>query len=229
MKLWLFALALLAVALAACWQGWVKVPAAWNPWAPLDVREPPNLLIGFKLARLQSDPSLCLQALATTDLRYSAQADSPADARCPLSNVVRVQGSDVRMSSSFLATCPLAVALALFERHELQPAARAIFDQPVTQIDHLGSFACRNIYNRSSGRLSQHASANALDIAGFRLADGRRVSVLADWAGSGEKAQFLQQISAGACRSFKVVLGPQYNAAHRNHLHLDMGKWSVCR
>lgn len=217
------------VGVTVYWRGWVQLPLAWNPWAPLDVRQAPNWLTPYKLARLQADPLRCEQALATSSLRYTPQADSATDARCPLRDVVRVQGGDIRLSSSFVATCPLAVAFALFERYQLQPAAQAIFGQPVTQIDHLGSFACRNVYNRSAGRLSQHASANALDIAAFRLADGRRVSVLADWPGKDDKAGFLRRISAGACRSFSTVLGPDYNAAHRNHLHLDMGGWSVCR
>lgn len=217
------------VGVAVYWRGWVQLPPAWNPWAPLDVRQAPNWLTPYKLGRLQADPLRCEQALATSSLRYTPQADSATDARCPLRDVVRVQGGDIRLSSSFVATCPLAVAFALFERYQLQPAAQAIFGQPVTQIDHLGSFACRNVYNRSAGRLSQHASANALDIAAFRLADGRRVSVLADWPGKDDKAGFLRRISAGACRSFSTVLGPDYNAAHRNHLHLDMGGWSVCR
>ena len=133
------------------------------------------------------------------------------------------------MSSSFLASCPLAVAFALFERHSLQPAAQAVFGQAVTRVEHLGSFACRNVYNRAEGRLSQHASANALDIAGFRLADGRSISVLKDWPGQGDSAQFLRQARDGACDAFNVVLSPDYNAAHRNHFHLDMGRWGVCR
>ena len=229
MKTLLVLVLLAAGAALAYWRGWVQLPPAWDPWAPLDVRDVPNWLTSYKLSRLQNDRALCDQALATSGLRYSRQADSPANAKCPLQNVIRVQGGEVALSSSFVASCPLAVALALFERHQLQPAAQRIFGQPVTQIDHLGSFACRNVYNRSSGRLSQHASANALDVAGFRLTDGRRISVLADWTGAGDKAMFLRQVSNGACRSFNTVLGPQYNAAHRNHLHLDMGRWSICR
>ncbi|WP_439863038.1 extensin-like domain-containing protein [Pseudomonas antarctica] len=211
------------------WRGWVPLPAEWNPWAPLDVRASPNLLTRFKLSRLQDDPALCDQVLKTSGLRVSHQADTPADVACPLSNILRVQGADVALSSSFLASCPLAVAFALFERHSLQPAAQAVFGQAVTRVDHLGSFACRNIYNRAEGRLSQHASANALDIAGFRLADGRSISVLKDWPGEGANARFLRQVRDGACDDFNVVLSPDYNAAHRNHFHLDMGRWGVCR
>nr|WP_256124693.1 extensin family protein [Pseudomonas yamanorum] len=215
--------------LVGVWRGWVPLPDDWNLWAPLDVRASPNLLTRFKLGRLQDDPALCDQVLKTSGLQVTHQADSPVDAACPLRNTLRVQGADVGLSSSFLASCPLAVAFALFERHSLQPAAQAVFGQAVTRVDHLGSFACRNIYNRADGRLSQHASANALDIAGFRLADGRTISVLKDWPGDGESARFLRQVRDGACKDFNVVLSPDYNAAHRNHFHLDMGRWWVCR
>ncbi len=148
---------------------------------------------------------------------------------CPLTNVLRVQGGEVALSSSFLASCPLAVAFALFERHGLQPAAAAVYGQKVTRVDHLGSFACRNMYGRENGSRSQHATASALDIAGFRLADGRTVSVLKDWPKDNADARFLRQARDGACDMFSVVLSPDYNAAHRNHFHLDVGPWWICR
>ncbi|MBJ2217377.1 extensin-like domain-containing protein [Pseudomonas sp. MF7453] len=211
------------------WRDWLPMRAEWNPWAPLDVRASPNLLTRYKLSRLQDDPALCDQVLKTSGLRVTRQADSAADAACPLRDVLRVQGAEVALSSSFLASCPLAVAFALFERHSLQPAAQAVFGQAVSRVEHLGSFACRTIYNRADGRLSQHASANALDIAGFRLADGRSISVLKDWPGEGDSARFLRLVRDGACDDFNVVLSPDYNVAHRNHFHLDMGRWWVCR
>ncbi|MXR29096.1 extensin family protein, partial [Pseudomonas sp. PICF6] len=194
------------VAVLGVWRGWLSMPPQWNPWAPLDVNAPPNLLTRYKLMALRNDPQLCDQALATSGLRATRQADSSPQASCPLSNVLRVQGGEVALSSSFLASCPLAVAFALFERHALQPAALATYGQEVVQVDHLGSFACRNMYGRESGARSQHATASALDIAGFRLADGRRVNVLKDWPKDNTHAQFLRQVRDGACDVFNVVL-----------------------
>jgi hypothetical protein len=211
------------------WRGWLPVPPAWNPWAPLDVNAPPNLLTRYKLMALRNDPQLCEQALATSGLRVAHQADSNPAASCPLTNVLRVQSGEVALSSSFLASCSLAVAFALFERHALQPAAQAAYGQKVARVDHLGSFACRNMYGRENGARSQHATANALDIAGFRLADGRTISVLRDWPKDNADAGFLRQVRDGACDMFSVVLSPDYNAAHRNHFHLDVGPWWVCR
>ena len=211
----------------AIWRGWWQVPPQWNPWAPLDVRLEPNLLTPWKMMRLGQDRELCAQALATSPVRYLPLADNSASANCPLSNVLRVQGSVLSFNSSFVATCPLAVAFAMYERHGLQPAAQAVYGQAVTRIDHLGSFACRNIGN--SSRRSQHASANALDIAGFRLADGRRITVARDWNGQGDDARFLRLARDGACKAFHVTLSPEYNAAHHDHFHLDMGLFRLCR
>ncbi|MFG0672490.1 extensin family protein [Pseudomonas sp. xss_1] len=229
MKVVLLLLGVLVLAAGQAWHlGW-RPPAQWNPLAPLDVSQPPNWLTGFKLKRLRDDPALCQQALQSSQLRYRAQADSPASAKCPLSNVWRIEGGQARLSSSFLASCPLAVAYVLFERHGLQPVAQRVLGQSVVQVDHLGSFACRNVYNRKAGRLSQHASANALDIAGFRLRDGQRIVLARDWQGTGDKAMFLREVRQAACEQFSTVLGPEYNAAHRDHFHVDMGRWQVCR
>lgn len=217
----------LAGLLLAIWRGWLEVPARWNPWAVLDIRETPNLLTRFKLWRLQDDPALCQLALSSSSLRVTPQADSRPEVACPLTNTLRVHHSGVAFSSSFIASCPLAAAFALFEQHDLQPAAQAVFGQRVARVEHVGSFACRTI--AGTQRRSQHASANALDIVGFRLADGRRISVLQDWPKQGKNAEFLRQVQQAACRRFNTTLGPEYNAAHRDHFHVDMGLWRMCR
>ncbi len=216
-----------AALLVALWRGWLEVAPRFNPWAPLDVRETPNLLTPFKLWRLGDDRELCDLALATSGLRFTRLADSAPHPGCPVENAVRIQGANVGLSSSFMATCPLAVSFALFERHGLQPAAQAVFGQPVSRVEHVGSFTCRSI--AGSQRPSQHSYANALDMVGFRLRDGQHISVLRDWPGQGDKARFLRLVQEAACDSFNVTLGPEYNAAHRDHFHVDMGMWRMCR
>ncbi len=100
----------------------------------------------------------------------------------------------------------------------------------MTRVLHLGTYACRNIDHRAGGRRSEHASANAIDIAGFVLADGQRVTLVDAWDGPDvRKAAFLRAVRDGACRFFDVVLGPDYNDAHRDHFHLDMGAYRACR
>ena len=78
---------------------------------------------------------------------------------------------------------------------------------------------------------SRHATANALDIAGFTLEDGQHITVLKNWQPeqTDKPAQMLAKVHQGACRFFNGVLGPDYHAAHRNHFHLETGGYAMCR
>lgn len=136
--------------------------------------------------------------------------------------------------AGLITSCPVAAALVLFERDVLQPAARRHFGKGVAMIDHAGSYSCRRLYGRPEGAFSEHATADALDIIGFRLADGTQISVARDWRSEGPEGRFLRDVRDGSCRLFATVLSPDYNAAHGNHLHLDQAKrgekgWTLCR
>ncbi len=80
-----------------------------------------------------------------------------------------------------------------------------------------------------SGRPSEHAAANALDVAAFRLRDGERILIERDWSDDGDKGRFLRRAFEGACDVFGTALGPDYNAAHANHFHLGMRGRGFCR
>lgn len=224
--------------------------AHWNPWAPLALQEPDGPLTRWKLDRLEAAPAACLQwladapGIASTPVPDRMAGSAGAAGQCGWQAASRISGvGQLRFSSPFVLTCGAAVALARWEHHVLQPSARAQLGAPVVRIEHLGSYACRRIASSSNssgagpGRLSEHASANALDVAAFTLHDGRRISVLGDWqrdaapaaAQADPKAAFLRQVHGGACQGFAAVLGPDYNAAHRDHFHLDRGPYRVCR
>jgi len=101
-------------------------------------------------------------------------------------------------------------------------AARQILGSPLARIETMGSYACRNV--AGTGRRSAHATANAIDVSGFVLADGRRISVLHGWnGGTAAEREFLRVVHTSACRRFGTVLGPDYNAAHRDHFHFEPG------
>jgi hypothetical protein len=122
----------------------------------------------------------------------------------------------------------------MWEWHVLQPAALEHLGTRVTALEHFGSYSCRRIYGRAEGQWSEHARANALDVSGFRLADGRKVSVLGDWNDGGPEGRFLRAVRDGACDLFATTLSPDYNRAHRDHLHLDQAErgamgWRACR
>ena len=224
---------LLAAATGAAilvWNGRIVVPSHYNPFAPLEIAAEPNLLTRFKLARLAGNPERCHAALHGTRLRFTPVPDRASKTGCGLQNAVQVARSGLRFNSACTATCPLAAAWMLFEIHVLQPAAERHFGRRVARIVHFGSYACRNRYGREAGRRSEHATANAIDVAAFVLADGTQISVGRDWnREAGGRAAFLRDVRNGACHFFDTVLSPDYNRAHRDHLHFDMGRFGVCR
>lgn len=233
----------LAVGAWAIGTGAVKLPERFDPWAPLDVQAPPDWLTGFKLARARGEPARCMAALSQTGMRYDPLPDRETGPGCGFQNAVRLRAAGVRLGSAPSLSCPMALSFFMWEKHALQPAAQRQFGQPVVAVEHLGSYACRNI-NRGEGAApgaanatsrSRHATANALDVAGFTLADGRRITVLQAWSAAGDNAandpaaQLLREAHRGACRFFDGVLGPDYNAVHRDHLHLETGGYTMCR
>ena len=139
----------------------------------------------------------------------------------------RLNFGSVQLSSSFLASCPLALSSALYIEQQAKPLTRQLMASDLRQIDHLGSFACRNIYHRQQARRSEHATADALDVSGFRLADGRRVSVLQGWR-SETSRPWLAALLSSSCHYFGNALGPEYNAAHANHFHFGMRGQGFC-
>ncbi len=241
---WLFAV-LWGAAVAgayAVYIGAITIPERFNPWAPLDVAAPPNFLTPAKLARARSNPQRCLAALAQTGMRYSVLPDRVTGPGCGFTNAVLLREAGVKLGAPVSLSCPMALSLAMWERHALQPAADLHVGQAVTAITHLGSYACRNVNrgegaapNAPPGNRSRHATADALDIAGFTLANGKSISVLRQWQAddaasvAGPEALFLKEAHRGACRYFKGVLGPDYNAAHQDHFHLETGGYGMCR
>ena len=126
-------------------------------------------------------------------------------------------------------TCPLARNFAAWAQYAVKPAARKYFGQEVVKIETFGTYSCRNIYGGRSGRLSQHAYSNAVDVSGFVLADGRRIMLDGGWTGDKPSQDFLRALHKSACRRFGTVLSPDYNAAHYNHFHMDMSGAGYCR
>jgi len=122
---------------------------------------------------------------------------------------------------------PLAESFAGWARYGVDRAARQILGSPLVRIETMGSYSCRNV--AGSGRLSAHARAEAIDVSAFVLADGRRIGVLNDWNGGSAEKKFLRVIHDSACKRFGTVLGPNYNAAHHNHFHLELGDGRFCR
>jgi len=233
LAVWLAVLALIAVTLL-----WV---ARHRPGdllgTSLDLGQPVGLFTGRKLAGLTEDRDRCLALLDRAGIAYEMLA-TKGEGQCRAPDQVRLDARaplGVALSPRDVApSCPVAAALAMWKWNVVQPAALKHLGSRVASIDHFGSYACRRIYGRSEAAWSEHATADAIDVAAFVLSDGRRVSVAGDWTGEGDKAAFLREVRDGACDLFATVLSPDYNAAHRDHLHLDQAArgaigWRGCR
>jgi hypothetical protein len=227
---------LLLVALTA-WavhSGRVVVPEAWNPWAPLRIDAEPNLLTRFKLVRASREDAACRATLAQGGMSFEPLADRDTGPACGFHNAVRISRTRIAVGEPFSLSCRAALSLAMWERHVLQQVAQAELGTRVKAMRHFGSYACRNLYGETGRRRSQHATADALDVAAFRLADDRLITVKGDWQGGtgGQRtpaARFLRAVHDGACHYFDVVLGPDYNRAHADHFHFDRGGGRACR
>jgi len=208
------------------------------PWTLLDLGQPIGLMTGRKLNALTQSYPACRAALERAGVRYTALPPRSGEGQCGYSDGVRFTSGGARRIDFAPAglgiACPVAAALAIWEWNIVQPAAERHFGTKVTSIDHFGSYSCRRIYGRDAGTWSEHSTADAVDIAGFRLGNGTRITVARDWQGDTAKAAFLREVRDGACQLFATTLSPDYNAAHADHFHLDQADrgamgWRACR
>ena len=141
----------------------------------------------------------------------------------------------VQMRPAALLRCPMIPAIERWTQEVVLPAARRNFGMPIVELKVAASFGCRPINHVRGARLSEHGHANALDVSGFLLADGRWVMVKSGWYGDPRERAFLRQLHQGACDTFTTVLGPNYDANHHDHFHMDLarhgrdGTYRICK
>lgn len=127
------------------------------------------------------DPAACAVWLREAGLNFRPVADRSEGEYCRVTGAGNLIDPSPAVDPTLsparpMMACDLAAATAIWRRQSVEPAAREILGAGVRQIDHLGVYACRGVGDPVTGRPSAHASAGAIDIAGFRLTDGRRVT-----------------------------------------------------
>ena len=205
------------------------------PWTALELDQPVGYFTGQKLAGLEGEYQKCQQLLDDAGVAYQPFPPTGQDQCRRDENISLLSSGAGRISyepSVLAPSCPVVAAMTVWENQVVQPAAFAIFGQKIARIRHLGSFSCRPI--AGSDNWSEHATANAIDIAGFVLEDGQVISLLQHWDGDNPKANFLKQVRDGSCGLFATVLSPDYNAAHADHFHFDQASrgglgYRLCR
>lgn len=186
-----------------------------------------------RLQRATASLGQCKAELDAARVTFSPTPDRVNSATCGLTDagvlgadygtIARMAPSDVTM------TCALAAAVSVWRRQSVEPAARELLGSDVVQIDHMGVYACRPVNSQAGNRPSAHSRAAALDFAGVRLRDGRRITITRDWNTSTPEGRFLHRIRDDACQVFGTTLSPDYNALHHDHLHLEAESGRLCR
>lgn len=189
------------------------------------VAQPGSLGTSAPPVAIAPEDRQCLAQLSATGAQFTALPDSYTGQGCSTIGTVQMaalRGDIANMSISNIGPvqCGLGTAFAAWARYGVDRAARQLLGSPLARIETMGSYACRNV--AGSARRSAHATAGAIDVSGFVLEDGRRISLTEDWhGGTADEREFLRTVQRSACRRFGTVLGPEYNAAHRDHFHLE--------
>ncbi len=142
----------------------------------------------------------------------------------PVNNV-----GPVAIKPTATLACPIVSALDRWITESVQPAAQRWFGSPVAEIKQISAYSCRGMNGNPNAHISEHAFGNALDIAAFTLADGRRISVKDGWKGLAEEQGFLRDVQGAACQQFNTVLAPGSNVYHYDHIHVDLMRRSSGR
>ena len=214
--------------IAALRQGWI--PPKYSPLPAIVYDRPTPVIVDWQLKELAVDDALCRGLVSTSFIEARRIPDKVTGEGCGWSNAVRMSRVGGARFPASRVNCAVAGAMTLWVVNVVQPLAAKYFNSKVVAMRQMGVYNCRNIIGSRywSARRSQHATANAVDVGGFRLANGQFISVKNDWKTQGKKARFLREVFEGACPFFRVALSPNYNSAHHDHFHFDRGPYWRC-
>jgi hypothetical protein len=214
---WALALAAL-LALNAC------IPHGGPPRRPPPRPAPPPVARQSPLEILQ-----CHVDLARAGVQFRVLPDQNFAGGCSALGAVQLLDIGVPVTNLRAMTCPLARQFTLWAREAVQPAAAQRLGTRVARIETFGTYSCRTVDSQPGARLSEHARANAVDVSGFVLGDGRHITVLEGWNGQDDRVRhFLRAVHQAGCRRFNIGLSPDSDSYHYNHMHFDMGRGPYC-
>jgi hypothetical protein len=210
------ALALIAVALVGCGRFSFEQREPW---------------------RVQAEEACLASKLVTPSAYMSRVAEIDGPGACGITypfKVTALAGGTVGVTNRLTLGCPIIPEINAWLDGTVQAAAEMYLGTSVTDI-RAGSYSCRSRNNQRGAKLSEHGFGNAIDVMGFKLADGRELTVLKGWRGAPEEQDFLREVFLGACRHFTTVLAPGSDMFHYDHFHLDLarhdprGRRRVCK
>jgi extensin-like protein len=196
-------------------------------YTPFETRDP---------WRAEAEERCLAEGLVQKTAFVEPATDGNGHGACGMSHpfkVMAISRGEVTLQPKATLACPLIANVDRWVAESVQPAAQAWFGEEVVELKQISSYACRSMNNQMGAGISEHAFGNALDVAAFRFASGREVTVERGWRGAREEQGFLRQVQAAACERFSTVLGPGADPFHYNHFHLDLARRnsgrSVCK
>ncbi|WP_068086010.1 extensin family protein [Polycladidibacter stylochi] len=144
-----------------------------------------------------------------------------------------IAGEKIGFSRVLMISCQAAQQLVPWVVKANSAVKENFENEQLESLQIAAGYACRRRNNLKSGKLSEHAKGNAIDVVGFKLKSGRIITVLKGWEDSSEHA-FLKTLHGEACKQFTTVLGPMANKYHKDHFHFDIGchgkdcKYLIC-
>ncbi len=190
--------------------------------------------VTWPAADITAARAACSKLLTGLELKYKTVEAIGGPGGCGAAAPIEVSAvAGIVIEPPATLTCKFTKVLHRWARGALQQAAKAALDDRLVSLTNVASYTCRATRSERASRLSEHALSNALDISTFNFEKTGQVSVTVDWepvdaADSnkelGDKATFLRYAHESACEVFSTVLGPDHNAFHKDHLHLDHGR-----
>jgi len=168
----------------------------------------------------------CLDNLEAHRVSFRPEAVRASSSACTIDNPVRITEAAMPWQPAGLLACGFASRFDNFLGGPAERLAQRRLGSKIVSMRQLGTYSCRRMVGGK--HMSEHARGLAIDVAGFHLANGDYVSVEQDWNRGGQKAVFLHDFAQAACDKFGVVLTPDANRAHFNHIHVDAGRYRVC-
>ncbi|MBN8840532.1 MAG: extensin family protein [Sphingomonadales bacterium] len=176
----------------------------------------------------ERETAQCFADLRALGVAFEPLPDRQFGPGCAIVGTVKLLDIGVPTTNLGAVRCGEARTYAAWARNAVGPAAYQILGSELARIDSMGSYSCRNV--AGTARRSGHSIGNAIDIGGFELKDGRRITIVDDWNSPDPQIrQFLRTVHDSACKRIGTVLSPDYNAAHHNHLHLEDDRATFCR
>ncbi|MGV8938947.1 MAG: extensin family protein [Allorhizobium sp.] len=202
-----------------------------KPEAPA---EPPPRPIA---AESDEDFAVCSAALTTLGAQFTPQPRIDDDSGCGIDKPIRISQiiTGVKLSPEATVRCDTALELARWLKTVVIPVAETAMPEKgrLSGVNQASGYVCRLRNNAKTGKISEHASGNAIDLVSFSFANGTVPLIIAAAEDSTLAAAFQRALNATACLYFSTVLSPGSDAAHQDHMHLDVlerrGGYRYCR